>query len=381
MLPFIATRVMLVLVAWLSLLLLPDLANGKWEINQSGETVGVDNRPLTTSPLLVNLFSRWDGGWYISVARSGYRFVPGQQSNTAFFPLYPLLIRGVHAVWPGQNPSSWISAGILVSNAAVLCGLAYLFLLVRMEFNEAVARRTVFYLMIFPTTLFFSAVYTESLFLTTSVAAFYYARKQGWWLAGLFGAAAILTRSQGVVLGVPLAFEYFRQRNFNLWKIRSNILALGLLPAALAGFLLFMYWRTGNAFATRDAQFVWVGESAGLTPQWQTLASFFRRPIAVHGGPRSIVDLIFTVVFTLLTIGAAVRLRPIYGIYAVVFLLFTTGWGSFSGMTRYSLILFPAFMILGLAGRHRLFDRLYVSLATGFAALFMILFAHWGWVG
>ncbi|TMK50863.1 MAG: hypothetical protein E6G66_06945, partial [Actinobacteria bacterium] len=46
----------------------------------------------------------WDGGWYLLIARKGYPTslvaAPGQ-SDHAFFPLYPLLIRGLHAVAGG----------------------------------------------------------------------------------------------------------------------------------------------------------------------------------------------------------------------------------------------------------------------------------------
>ncbi|MDQ6764549.1 MAG: glycosyltransferase family 39 protein [Verrucomicrobiota bacterium] len=381
LLPVVVTRAMLIFVAWLSLLLQPYPVNGQWEIGADGATVPVEDRPLSDSPLFVNIFARWDAGWYFSLARDGYSFVPGKQSNTAFFPIYPLLIHAVHSVWPGESNGSWMASGIVASHAALLAGVIYLFLLVRMEFDREIASRTVFYLLIFPTTLFFSAVYSEATFLAVSVAALYYARKQSWWLAGLFGGVAVLTRSQGIVLGAPLAFEYFRQRNFDIRKVRLNVLALGFVPLALVGFLLYMRAHTGNAFATRDAQFVWAGTTAGLTPQWQTFINFCRGPIAIHGGPRSLVDVIFTGIATVLTIAAAMRLPSIYGIYAAAFLLFTTAWGSFSGMSRYTLVLFPAFMILALAGKNKVFDRSYVALATGFAALFMILFAHWGWVG
>src|SRR5664280_1426927 len=44
----------------------------------------------------VTPLTRWDSGWYLSIAESGYELPPSvrhQNTNHAFFPLYPLLMR------------------------------------------------------------------------------------------------------------------------------------------------------------------------------------------------------------------------------------------------------------------------------------------------
>lgn len=61
-------------------------------------------------------------------------------------------------------------------------------------------------------------------------------------------------------------------------------------------------------------------------------------------------------------------------------LAFCTAWGSFSSMPRYVLGVIPAFILLAQYGRSPLFNRLYVPLAGGCAAVFMAIFALWGWV-
>ncbi len=96
----------------------------------------------------------------------------------------------------------------------------------RLDFDRATAARAVLYLLVFPTTLFLSAVYAESLFLALTVAAFYHARRGQWWIAGALGGLAALARPHGVLLALPLAVEYLAQRDFDLRAIRGNILAL-----------------------------------------------------------------------------------------------------------------------------------------------------------
>jgi len=67
------------------------------------------------------MLSRWDAGWYLEIARDGYRYEPGVPSNAAFFPLYPLLIRAVHALLLlPENDYWWLVIAIAISNVAYL---------------------------------------------------------------------------------------------------------------------------------------------------------------------------------------------------------------------------------------------------------------------
>jgi hypothetical protein len=381
--PYAATRLMLVIAGVLSLHLMGSNLppGGWWEIGADGETATVADRPLTTDRALVNIWSRWDAGWYLQIAREGYMHSPGQQSNTAFFPLYPMLMRALHSLSGSESDASWFACGIAVSNFALIAGLAAFFLLVRREFDEETAKRAVWYILVFPTTLFFSAVYTEALFFAATVASIYYARTERWWLSGLAGAAAALTRSPGFVIVVPLAFEYMAQRNFRWRAIRWNALAVLLVPAALAAHMLFLRWQVGNALATRDAQVSWGGRVP--TPSWfgDALYRFFQQPLVVHNGNHSIIDFIFTMTFLGLVIACFFKLRMSYAVFAAATFLFTTSWGTFGSMSRYVLIIFPAFMVLALAGRNPTFDRIYLTIGAGLASFFMILFTQWRWVG
>ncbi|CAA9241591.1 MAG: hypothetical protein AVDCRST_MAG42-1732 [uncultured Chthoniobacterales bacterium] len=381
--PFLVTRLVLTVVGWLALQSFQNLPASPttWEIKQDGEVRPVTpNRTVGVLSVevypLVNMWSRWDAGWYHSIAEYGYHFSPGKQSNTAFFPLYPMLMRVAHLMVPGTTDLSWFIAGMIVSHAALLTALFYLVLLVRIDFDQATATRTALYVLVFPTTVFLSAVYSESLFMAATAAAFYYARKNRWLVAGICAGAATLTRSPGILLGLPLLLEYLQQRNYRWRDIRPNVLALGLMPLCLAGLMLYFYWRFGNLLATRDAQLAWGHGWGSLTWPWKPFIRFFEHAFVTN----DMINVGFGALALSLTVFAAMKLRLSYGVYAVSCYLFVTAWGSLDSIPRYMLAIFPAFIGLALLGRNRGFDRAYLIAASGLGAFFMIRFTLWRWV-
>jgi len=234
--PLALSRLGLMIVGWLAMSLLNHIpTTPAWEIGPQGDIIPLEARVSPGTYALINMWSRWDAGWYREIAQSGYKFTPGQQSNSAFFPAYAMLMRAVHAPVASEKAVWWFLSGIVVSNVALAVALIYLFLLTRLDFDEATARRAVLYLLIFPTTLFFSAVYPEAVFLAFLIGSFYHARKRQWWLAGILGCAAGLTRPPGIVILVGLVVEYLIQCEFNWRKLRLNVFALGLVPLGLAG--------------------------------------------------------------------------------------------------------------------------------------------------
>ena len=101
-----------------------------------------------------------------------------------------------------------------------------------------------------------------------------------------------------------------------------------------------------------------------------------RRPLA----GRELVDLAATLLALASSIYAATRFRLSYGVYAILTCLFLSSWGSLESMPRYILVIFPMFIAFAAFGANERFHRIYLSVAGGFAALFMILFALWRWV-
>src|SRR5579863_766055 len=190
---FLATRLVLILVTYVSYILLTA---------HQYSTNGVDAVAFFTS------WNRWDAANYVRIAEFGYQ----TRFDVAFFPLFPLLISIL-----GHPFGHWgyLVAGTLISNAALLGALFVMYQLVADREGEQVARRTLLYLCIFPTAFFFFAPYNESLFLLLTVGAFLALRRQKWWLAGALGFFAALTRSAGLLLVFPYLYE--------LWIARKDM--------------------------------------------------------------------------------------------------------------------------------------------------------------
>ncbi len=151
------------------------------------------------SPWL-SLWTTFDSRYLIEIARSGYTPL-----RSAFFPLYPFLLRAFGG--PSASENTLALVGIVVSNFAFAGALWLLFCLTRDEWGEAVARRAVWLEAFFPLAAFGAAVYTESLFLMLSLGLFWFARQKKWWASGLFGFLAGLTRNSGPILFVALLLD------------------------------------------------------------------------------------------------------------------------------------------------------------------------------
>ena len=156
--------------------------------------------------------------------------------------------------------SNW--PGVLISNVAFLGALALLYQLVQLDFSRAVARRTLLYLALFPTAFYFSAVYSESLFLLVSVGSLYAARRDRWWIAGVLGFLAALTRSQGVLLLIPLAILFMRQQGWHPRGWRANPISIALVPAGLMAYMAYLRRHFNDPLVMISAQKGWDRYSA-----------------------------------------------------------------------------------------------------------------------
>jgi hypothetical protein len=188
------------------------------------------------------IWDRWDAALFVRVAIFGYTGPATDAHATAFFPLFPLLIRGASDL--GLNP---IGAGLLISAAASLVAFAFLFRLAEEEIGEGAGRRAVLYLALFPTAVFLIAPYSEALFLAGAIPAFYYARKAQWSLVALPAAVAMGARFAGVFLLMGLLVEFLRQRRFSFRNMRPVTLAFGAGVAPLLAYSYFLYRVKGDA--------------------------------------------------------------------------------------------------------------------------------------
>jgi hypothetical protein len=322
--------------------------------------------------------ARWDSVWYLAIANDGYP--ADDPRRAAFFPLYPLLVRAANAV-----VGSPIVAGTLVSLACFGIALVLLHRLTTLELGAPAARATVWAIALFPGAVFFSAVYSEALYLALSVGCLYAARTGRWAWAGAAGALGAATRSAGVLLVVPLAI---------LWLARGerrprDAAWIALVPAGLAGFCATLALGGGDALAPFHAQDIWFRHFAGpFVGVWDGTRAAWS---GLHNldDPAARADVVlfgFLVAAVPLVVGTLRRLPPAYGAYVLAALAlplsYPVGPQPLMSLPRFLAVLFPLFMWLGAwlseGGRARRVAVLGPS-AAGLAAVTAV-FATWHWV-
>jgi hypothetical protein len=294
---------------------------------------------------------RWDSGWYLSIIRDGYSYNPEQQSNIAFFPMLPYLTRAMDWLLPAGE----IVAGLVVVHLALFGALLYIYQLVRIDFPDDTAWRTIFFLLIFPSAVFLSALYAESLLLFGMAGALYHARRGQWILAGLFGAFTGLTKLIGLVLIVPIGLEMLRQRALRIDNPRVWLGGLLALSGGVA-YLAFLHFRFGDYQVYFQNQEHWKRQSLDPEPFVQFVRFSTGRDLGHLPYPGDLLPL--HTAYFLLDVGALllflaagaylwIRFHPSYGALVLLGALVPGLSGLPLSLARYMVILFPAFIIVG----------------------------------
>ncbi len=377
---FVVTRLLLVLVTYITFILFPVPPHV------------YPKTPVDITALLTS-WNRWDAANYTRIAQYGYRTIRGHLGallpyDTAFFPLFPWLIKSIAFLFGNHG---YIIIGMILSNLALLGTLFVLYQIAADTLGDLVGRRTLLYLCIFPTAFFFFAAYNESLFLLFTASSFLAMRRQKWWLAGILGLFAALTRSAGIFLVIPYLYELWISRDSfmdsdqsisrKLLDMLPRVLPVVLIPIGTLIYSIYC-WKLFNdpiAFATVqsnwDRQLTWpwvgiwsaLGEIFGIQP----FGSFFE----VH----LLLDLTATISFIVLAILGWRRLRMSYNIWIALLLFYMLISPSIArpdtliSNQRFVLEMFPAFITL--AALSVKYPRLHLGLLIAFPFLQAVLAA------
>ena len=336
----------------------------------------------------VTPLTRWDSGWYVNLAEAGYWDPPtrvGQETNHAFFPLYPGLMRLVVRA-TGLETSQ---AGNLVSACAFLAALALFAEWTRRRYGETRVLPAVLVLLLFPTSFFFAAVYTEALALALALAAvlsFERGRPAAGAAAGLLAG---LTRITGLVLAPYLALVSWRaSREAGLPAGRAAARAALAGASPLAGFGLFClyFWRRfGDPLLFVKAQHNWSTQAKsvfdGPALIWQGVVEDVTRGRLLGGSPARTFEGLYLALFLVLAAVLFAEKRRPEALYVALTVAIVFSSGTFESAGRYVLPAFPAFAALaGLSKRRDLFAAL-LTLSGIAGALYVWAFVHWYWAG
>ncbi|HEY7292857.1 MAG TPA: glycosyltransferase family 39 protein [Vicinamibacterales bacterium] len=363
LLALVATRVPVLIVGALAVMVVgtwpAPVAAGLWRVSSNE---------------ILNLLARWDSFWYYSIATVGYHWDPTvfRHENVVFFPLYPLLMR-----WgSGFAGGSPLLAGLTVSLVSFTIAIAILYRLACEDLGADRARAGILLLATYPFALFYSTVYTESLFLMLAAAVFYAMRRDHLFIAAICGLAAGLTRPNGFWLGVPmLLIVASRRRDVPTGRLVAGIAASAMPFLGVLAYSGYLRSHFGDGLAWVHGQAAW-GLQALLRPgakdevpyPWPWSAEF-----------TDVMNWIFNIgAFAI----AACSLMPIfrrfgapYAVWIALNIFPPVATHLFMSLGRFTAVLFPVFFWLAtIVPRSRLVQvaACFAALQLGFATLFFL---------
>jgi hypothetical protein len=198
-------------------------------------------------PAYYSGFAKWDGSWYVTIAKSGYgpKPIAGTESPWPFFPFLPLLIRV--GGWLGPSEAF---VGVAVNHLAFLLGLAGLYRIARRHVSARASELGVWLIALFPASFLFSMIYPSAIFFAASVWAFCFVEERRDLAAGLVTIAAVMVRPNGFVVALALAFAVH-------WVPKRVAIVCGPSLVAFVGWMLYNRDKTGDALTFYKAKDGW----------------------------------------------------------------------------------------------------------------------------
>jgi hypothetical protein len=318
------------------------------------------------------MWQRFDANWYGAIASFGYGHHP---DDTHFPPLYPMLIKTFLPIT--GHP---LIAGLILSHGFALLMLVELHKFVSERFGEAVAARSLIYLMVFPSTLFFYSAYTESLFILLVLLFMNSLRDGRLHFAGLWAFCAILTRLQGVVLFLPLG--YFLYRGRRMLSPGGIILALSL-PALAAFYYLYLRWIAGGSSIIPLSEANW---HARLVFPWENYWYAVKVLMSGRATTMDLLNLFLAVLLFVLIISGWRRFDVTLNIYSIATLAIVNAHlvdtQPLNSMSRFASTIFPVFILLAFYGmKNPMVNRLILYGGLALSLYLSAQFWLWGWVG
>lgn len=393
-----------------------------WTANETRK--GSQSGKIYLNEPFLNRHVSWDSEYYLSIAIGGYEDrhmrriatqsnvssgpgywpfvipqngapIPGISMNYAFFPFYPMMMRLLSmplSIFGMNTIATATLAGVIVSLLGTLAAMISLYELARPELGDEGALRSVFYLLIFPSSFFLAEVYTEGLFIGLAFTSLMLIRRghRGW--AALIAVFATFTRAVGVVIAIPLLLSWIKEGEWMEldmeWKqlyyrgIPWRVVRNGLVT--LAPVLAFGLWRIsyfGLAFSRVEDEFF----GRGLLSFGYSFIAWSEGFKAMFGVNPQAAAYYFVewlgVVIGFAACIAGFKKHPDIAIFGflVVFLSFTSGPAQ--GMYRYVLAAPSIFIFLGRLGKNQVFDRAWTIVSVLLMGIMCTMFMFDMWAG
>ena len=290
----------------------------------------------------------WDGQHFTFLAEKGY--MPNQASDVVY-PLFPVIVGFFRPIFLGNT----IVAGLVLANVFSLFAIILFYLFVKSIYDEKAAFNSSLFLLAFPTSFYFSLIYSDSLFLLLSMI-FMISLYQKWFIPALASAFLLpLSRAQGILFLLPL-FVYLVMLNVKGGKLKPGVFREYFIPlvmlAGYAAYFLFMKHYTGSFFTAFEIQDKYmVGHHSILKVlhpiQWFT-DNFVNINFTLHGFTTSIINRLFFLGFLALISPAVKKLDPVLLAFLLAMGLVPALTSNFIAYIRYILAAFPIFIVLAI---------------------------------
>jgi len=334
-----------------------------------------------------------DANNYAEIATNWYYPVKGSDLfyKIVFFPLYPIIMRAVYLVIRSLPAAGMAVSGIFAYMSGVMI---YKLAALPAVFNgndgkqadgDKRTLRAVKYAFIFPPAFFLMVPMTESLFLFTTLAFFYFLLKKKYAVSAAFAFLAALSRSQGIILVIPFIFEFIADARANGGKLNAGrfIKRGALVLAAPAGFLIYLginYQFFGDPFQFLTYEKTHWGNVTGYF--WDTVNylkdNFFGY---LHSGQTNAalgvaVPNIAAVAAVILIIAiGAKKLRASVTLYALAYFVMSFGLSWLLSGPRYASCLFPLPLVLAnITNGRRKTDIILTCLSAAFYVAYLYMF-------
>lgn len=339
-------------------------------------------QPIIANPVIFTA-ANLDGVAYLGISGHGYT-----GGNARFFPLFPFLIYLISIPFGIGIPYGAIQffSGLFFANFCFLLGLYFFYLLVRIDFSEKTALLACAALAVFPTSLFFGMIYSESLFFLLCILSFYFARKNNWFLAGVFGSLLAATRIVGIMIFFALIVELFYKKK-ELKNKTLKLLSIFIIPFGLLSFVWYNYIKFGNAF------YFWISQGNVMNNRSvgsvvflpQTIFRYIKILLTVSRmqfewwlALLEFASFFFACIFLYIAWKKGVRLS--YLVFSLLCFIIPVFSGTFSGLPRYILIIFPLFIAVSLI-KNKLFLWIYFIVSVILLFILTMFFTQSYFIG
>ena len=326
--------------------------------------------PVITS--FLGIWSRYDATWYIAIAQKGY----GELYTAAFFPLWPAIIAGA------QKILFLRAEAVAIALATIFCFFAVILLyrLARLDFDEPTAKYSALFFIISPMAFFFAIGYSEALFVTLVLLAFYLAKLKRWWWLIPVGIGIGLTRHVGILIVLPLTLLYLMQINFNWRKIRPDILSVLSIAIGFIIFMIYLKYRFNDPLAFIHAENLWGRHLASVDfarELWRDLKNMVHFSAeSWQAGLRLISYLI-----PLFAIAIMIKIKRYeYALYVLCGAATPLLTGSSLSYVRIIAVLFPIYFAFAIWAKNIWFRYATMPIFIMMQALFICQFVNGFWV-